>query len=158
MSKTILSLDQSSRTTGYAVFVDGKLSVFDKFTFNDADMGVRLVNIKNKIKELIDLYHPDEIAYEDIQQQSNVQTFKILAEVFGVLAVLFTELNIPHTAVPSSSWKSTLRIKGNSRPEQKKNAQQYVIDRYKVKPTQDECDAICIGVHYINNSINDWTK
>lgn len=80
---------------------------------------------------------------------NNVQTFKTLAEVFGVISELLVELKIPQTAILSSSWKSTLNIKGRTRPEQKKNAQKWVIDTYGMSPTQDECDAICLGVHYL---------
>ena len=93
------------------------------------------------------------MVFEDIQLQgnvtNNVQTFKILAEVFGVIYELVTELEIEHAAVLSSSWKSTLGIKGRTRPEQKKNAQDWVINTYGVKPSQDASDAICIGAHTI---------
>jgi hypothetical protein len=54
----------------------------------------------------------EEVVFEDIQMQgnvaNNVQTFKALAEVFGVIYELVTELNLPNTAVLASSWKSTL--------------------------------------------------
>ena len=50
--------------------------------------------------------------------------------------------------IASSSWKSTLGIKGRARAEQKKNAQIYINTIYGIKATQDECDAICIGTHY----------
>jgi Holliday junction resolvasome RuvABC endonuclease subunit len=97
---------------------------------------------------------------EDIQLQNNVQnnvqTFKTLAEVFGVIYELLTEMNIKNSAVLASSWKSTLGIKGRTRPEQKKNAQEYVINTYGKKPTQDECDAICIGCHRIFSKSEDF--
>ena len=64
---------------------------------------------------------------------------------------------MPHTAVPSTSWKSTLGIKGKDRPEQKRNAQAYVLQTYNLKPTQDECDAICIGTHYMKSKDFDWS-
>ena len=96
---------------------------------------------------------------EDIQLQANVLTFKTLAEVLGVLYELFTELKIPHSAVLSTVWKSSLGIKGKDRAAQKKNAQEWVIQNYQIKPTQDICDAICIGCHYINskNAYFDWS-
>lgn len=75
-----------------------------------------------------------------------------MAEVFGIIYELSVELKIPHTAVMSSSWKSTLGIKGKTRPEQKRNAQAYVLNTYKIKCTQDEADAICIGSHIIQQS------
>jgi len=63
-------------------------------------------------------------------------------------------MRVPHTLIHSSTWKSALSIKGRSRPEQKRAAQQYVVNIYhmdKKKPTQDECDAICIGIAYTQN-------
>ena len=61
---------------------------------------------------------------------NNVQTFKVLSEVFGVILETVRELNIDYDIVPSVTWKSTLGIKGRTRPEQKRNAQQYVLDTY----------------------------
>ena len=107
----------------------------------------------DKTNDLVILdYSIDEVVFEDIQLQNNVlnnvQTFKVLAEVFGIIDELLTEKKIPHIAVLASSWKSTLSIKGKTRPEQKRNAQAYVEKTYGVKATQDESDAICIGSHY----------
>lgn len=155
--RKILALDQASRTTGWAVFNDNTLLTYGKFTVSEDDIGERLYAIKNHVQNLISKYEINEIVFEDIQLQNNilnnVQTFKILAEVFGILEELFTELKIPHSAVLASSWKSTLGIKGRTRPEQKKNAQLYVEQTYNAKATQDESDAICIGSHYLTKKI-----
>ena len=152
MSK-ILALDQSSRITGWAIFDNGKLVNYGKFNAEvvGANIGDRLEFIRNKIRKLIEDNQIDEVIMEDIQMQgnvvNNVQTFKVLAEVFGVISELLVEMKIPQSAVLASSWKSALGIKGRARAEQKQNAQKWVIDTYSVKPTQDECDAICIGAH-----------
>lgn len=116
-----------------------------------ANIGDRLEFIRNKIRKLIEDNQIEEVIMEDIQMQgnvvNNVQTFKVLAEVFGVISELLVEMKIPQSAVLASSWKSALGIKGRARAEQKQNAQKWVVDTYSVKPTQDECDAICIGAH-----------
>ena len=159
----LLALDQASKTTGYAVFIDGKLETYGKFTYEDSDIGVRLNRIRNKVSTLVADYDIDQIVFEDIQLQgnvaNNVATFKALAEVFGVLYELFVTLKMPRTAVLSTVWKSTLGIKGKDRTAQKKAAQIWVENTYGVKPTQDECDAICIGAHYVNNKVEvfDWS-
>ena len=85
----------------------------------------------------------------DGKKVNNISTFKVLAEVFGVCDELFTELNIKNTAVLAGTWKSTLGIKGTTRPEQKKNAQIYVKNKYNIDVIQDIVDAICIGEHII---------
>ena len=159
----VLALDQASRTSGWAVFDDGKLVTYGKFTADQADVGDRLHFIRMRVSWLIDDYDIDEVVFEDIQLQgnvaNNVATFKALAEVFGVLYELFVMLKLPRTAVLSTVWKSTLGIKGKDRPAQKKAAQAWVESTYGVKPTQDECDAICIGAHYVNNKVEvfDWS-
>ena len=166
MSDILLALDQASQTSGYSVFTDGKLTEYGKFTFDDADVGHRLTKIRNKVISLIDQYNITEVAFEDIQMQTNrvnnVVTFKTLAEVYGVIHQLLDEKKIPYQVVPSVTWKSTLGIKGADRQAQKKNAQLWVVNNYNVKPTQDECDAICIGEHIIRKSSEnigfDWSE
>ena len=163
--RKLLALDQASRITGWAYFEDSKLKAFGKFSADDDDIGERLYFIRNSVKSLIDKYEINEVAFEDIQLQNNVvnnvQTFKILAEVFGVIYELVTELNISHTPVLSGTWKSTLGIKGKNRPEQKRNAKEYAQNTYNIKCTQDEADAICIGAHMTKNTHSqtgfDWS-
>ena len=150
----LLALDQSSLITGYAIFENGNLKDWGKISISASlEVGDRLVEIRNKISELIDKNSIEEVAFEDIQLQNNVgnnvATYKVLAEVFGVITELLHEKGIKYQVVASSSWKSTLKIKGNTRAQQKKNAQEYVLQNYNIKAIQDTCDAICIGTHVI---------
>ena len=153
MNNNLLSIDQSSRITGYAIFKNAKLIQYGKIVLNEDDLGERLVKLRSSILNLINEFQITEIAFEDIQLQSNitnnVATFKSLAEVFGVIHELVEELNIPYKTILASSWKSTLSIKGRTRTEQKHNAQEKIKELYNIQPTQDECDAICIGIHYL---------
>ena len=154
-----LALDQSSKITGWAIFENGSLDKYGKWSFNDDNVGKRLFKIRQALIKIIQEERIDEVVMEDIQLQDNVQLFKILAEVFGVVYETIIELNLPVSAVLAASWKSTLGIKGKQRAEQKRNAQQYVVNKYNVKPTQDECDAICIGEHYlVKNKCHDWSE
>lgn len=151
----ILALDQSSRVTGWAVFADGDLVEYGKFDASTVgtDFGKRLTYIQKKISSLIENYNIEQIVFEEIQLQNtvgnNVVTFKTLAYVQAAIIILLHNLNIPYEIIASSSWKSTLSIRGRARAEQKRNAQAYVNTTYGIKATQDECDAICIGAHYI---------
>ena len=150
----VLALDQSTRVTGWAVFADGAPQEYGKFDAENAgaDIGKRLTYIREKVKALIDKYEIQKILIEEIQLQNtvgnNVVTYKKLAYVQAVLIQMLDELKLPYEVIASSSWKSTLGIKGRARAEQKKNAQIYVNTIYGIKATQDECDAICIGTHY----------
>lgn len=158
----ILALDQAARVSGYAIFEDGALIEYGKLdaTQHSDDLGKRLNWLRRRVRRIIKDNNIDKLILEDIymdgQRVNNVATFKALAEVFGVLYELAIDLEIPVDAVLAGTWKSTLGIKGTTRPEQKRNAQKYVEQIYGVHPTQDECDAICIGAHSVRQSINNW--
>lgn len=156
----ILALDQASQTTGWSVWDGPKLISHGKFTVAQPHMGDRLAAIRNHVQKLIDTYSPEKIIFEDIQLQTktvgNVHTYRVLAEVIGMLETFLTDCKIPYEIMSSSTWKSVLSIKGKDRAEQKRNAQKWVVDTYSIKPTQDECDAICIGAAYNKNNINSW--
>lgn len=151
---TLLALDQASKTTGWAIYKDKQLIDYGKFTFDDEDIGKRLMNIRNKVESIVQQYEITEAAIEDIQLQAsvgnNVVTYRTLAEVRGVLEELFAELNIPYQIVFSGTWKSALKIKGARSAEQKQAAQRYVLETHGIKAIQDTCDAICIGDFVIN--------
>lgn len=158
MAQFLLALDQATQTTGYAVFCGRELLAHGHVTFKDSDYVVRIVKLREWLKNLINSVDGDlEVVLEDIQLQTGatgLQTYKKLAHVQGALMTLLSEMNIPYQLVLASSWKSTCGIKGRNREQQKANAQKYIEDKYSFHPTQDEADAICIGEHAI---LHDWS-
>lgn len=148
----LLALDQASRTTGFAVFEDDQLVKSGTFTLRSDDVGERLVDYRKHIEKLIIDNDIEEVAFEDIQMQgqvNNVQTFKVLAEIFGVTQEFLVENGHSYHIVSSNTWKSKLQIKGRTRVEQKRNAQIYVLENFNKKVSQDESDAICIGASIV---------
>ena len=148
----LLALDQASRTTGFAVFEDDKFVKSGTFTLRSDDVGERLVDYRKHIEKLIIDNDIEEVAFEDIQMQgqvNNVQTFKVLAEIFGVTQEFLVENGHSYHIVSSNTWKSKLQIKGRTRVEQKRNAQIYVLENFDKKVSQDESDAICIGASIV---------
>ena len=157
----ILALDQASKVSGWAIFDTDHLEQYGEIDVSKYyDLGERLHIIRQEVEHLIDDEHIDIVILEDIymdgQRVNNVQTFKALAEVFGVLYELCIDMEKPVEAVLAGTWRSTLGIKGRTRAEQKHNAQQWVMNNYNIKVSQDKCDAICIGAHKIRQLENDW--
>ena len=116
----LLALDQASKTSGYAIFDNNELIKSGKFTLTSDDIGERLVDYRKNIEKLIVDNDIDEVAFEDIQMQSqinNVQTFKVLAEIFGVTQEYLASHQYGYQVVSSNTWKSKLGIKGRTRPE-----------------------------------------
>lgn len=154
MPKFILALDQATSNTGWCLFKDEKLE--DYGVVRTSGYETQKINdmknwLNNKIQELQLI--PDSeltVVLEDIQLQRNdVRTFKVLAHLQGVLMNVTYKAEVPTAIYYSSEWKSTCEIKGKDRPTQKKNAQKFIEEKYGVKPIQDTCDAICLGIHHI---------
>lgn len=152
--------DQATSATGYSVFKDRDLVSYGKFK-QSGEINVRMSKTVEAISETIEKYrakYPNEkfkVVLEDIQLQGNAVTFKQLAQLQGACIVrIIDEYSIEPDIYFASSWKSFNKIYGKNRTEQKRNAQQMVLDMYGVKATQDECDAIMLGRYASHREIN----
>ena len=73
-----------------------------------------------------------------------------------VLIICSFNLNVKgqtDSIVLAGTWKSKLGIRGARRADQKRAAQEYIVNKYGIKPIQDICDAICIGDYITNNTL-----
>jgi len=159
-NKYILSLDQSTSATGWALFKNKVLidwGVFKTEGYEDSKVEDMRKWLDKKINEIVlDESIDLKLVLEDIQMQRNdVKTFKVLAHLQGVLINTFyrnkEKINSGMSIYYSSEWKSSCGIKGKDRTAQKNNAQKFIFDTFKIKANQDTCDAICLGVHDIQS-------
>ena len=157
----ILALDQSSKETGWSIFdsESKELLDFGLISINYSNLEKRLFYLREEVRKLIEKYNIEKVYLEDIQLQkitNGVTTYKVLAEVIGVLLELFYELNVSFELIFSTTWKSKLGIKGSDRKTQKANAKKYVEENYVLDKelAQDIADSICIGTYCINNFSN----
>lgn len=147
-----LALDNALVTTGWSIFQNDKLLKYNKFTIPanksiDKRLGLYW-------KELTDLYYQFDFShlfFEDCQNQGNAQTYHKLSMVKGSILLWCYFNEIPYTISSPSHWRSILSNKynikfGKSRTEQKNKAKELIRQLYNIEPTEDECDAICIGL------------
>ena len=151
----ILALDQATQCSGSSVFEDGILKTYGKKEIDDADIYVRIHKICLWVEELLDRYVPTRLVIENIYYQNNIATFQKLAQLQGAIIEIAYQRNIPCEILAPNEWRATCNfLKGNAknRAAQKRIAQQWVLNTFKQKCTQDEADAICIG--YAADKIN----
>lgn len=165
MSK-LLALDQASHTTGYTILDGNQIIKVGHFECVGADLGDRLVQLRNNIGKLIKEYNIDEVVFEDIQLQdvngnkeTGIKTFKILAEVYGVVYEYLTEIGIKNSSVLPIKWKAHFKIAGKGRAQEKKMSKAYVEKTYGINCTEDEADSLCIAMWYRQSTnIFDWSE
>lgn len=162
VKKRIIALDDATYNTGWAIFDDNKLIKYGVFSVNQSTEVERVEAIKQWLINMVYIWRPDYIIIEDIQLQreignvyetsDNINTYKVLAHLQGVLQNTLYELQVPFETVYSAVWRKACEIKGKYRADKKRNAQLQVKKWFDVDVTNDEADAICIGKYFLKKT------
>lgn len=159
----VLALDQATNTSGWAIYDNKQLINFGKIEFTQSDAFERMSRLRQWLINMIENWRPDKIALEDIQLQKftgknghetgAVTTYKVLAQLQGTLAVTSFEKGINPIIVHTATWRSYCGIRAKSRNDQKRAAQLLVKKKFEKDATQDEADAICIGLYIVEKHL-----
>ena len=167
----VLALDDATNITGWSIFDGSKLITYGKFQIDKENPIERMSILKQWMLNMIIKWNPDKVGIEDIQLQKfkngvgedsfAVTTYKVLAQLQGVLLETLYSQKKDAIIVHSATWKAFCKITAKNRTDQKRAAQLRVKEWYGVNVTQDEADAICMGKYlgekYIkNNEMISW--
>lgn len=159
----ILSLDLSTKSSGYAVGVDGSLQDHGCITASSRVVEQRIIKMRQQIVSLIINIKPDKIIMQEVRPQVNSHTNKVLMWLQGVIAVAAYEYwkKCQVQFINASEWRAAIKIRqgrGIKRDEVKSYDIKYVKDKYNIDVNDDQADAICIFDSYWikndNNEIN----
>lgn len=145
-------MDQATKISGYSIFEDKNLITYGILEVDQKEKNYveRIKQMNGKIIQLINDNNPDFVVFEDVQFQRNYQTYQFLSQLQGVIMANLFDLNLGFQIIEPSGWKSFCGIKGKKREEQKKNTQEFVKNKYGIDVSEDEADAIGIGIWAIN--------
>ena len=156
----ILALDAATIVTGYSIYDNGVLVSYGTYKVNkDLPTEERINQIKKWLITAIKEWEPDFLGFEHIQLQSygknssqlQVETYRVLANLQGVLIDVAFEACIDHGLVYAVEWRKYCGVgEGVGRENKKKQAQDKVKLWYNQNCTQDEADAICIGKYFVS--------
>ena len=149
-SKRTIALDNATHITGWAIFDDNELVSYGKYTTKTTETSDRILEMGDWLTNLLYKWEPNTIILEDIQQQNNVTTFKVLAKLQGVLEYISKKNDVEYYIISPATWKSYNKVQGRTRVDQKKSAQLIVTQLYGMQATQDESDAILLGKYGVD--------
>ena len=159
----VLALDQATHSTGYAVYNNRNLIDYGVFIAKGDNEIERCAQVKQWMISLIETYEIDFVGIEQIQLdvQKSAPTFEALAHLQGILMLTCYEEKIPCKAAHVSTWRAHCGVKGRTRPDVKRSMQLIVKKWFDIMPTDDECDAIGIGMYFSDTmapkvEIVDW--
>ena len=144
-------MDQSTRVSGYCLFEDGEYvesGVIDMSKSN-LDTPERSFEMAKALWEVIEKYNPEHLIIEDTQQQNNVKTVIILARLQGMIIGYAEAHDIKVHILLPSAWRKVLNyVQGPKvkRAELKQQSTDYVKKHFGVNLSEDENEAICVGV------------
>lgn len=156
----VVSLDQSTRCSGYAVFEDGKYvesGVID-MSKSELETDKRSFAMAKEIWKIIKKYDPSHLVMEDTQQQNNVKTVITLSRLQGMIIGYAEAHKIKvHILLPSQWRKSLDYAQGPKvkRAELKQQSLDYVKNNLGLDLPEDECEAIAEG--FAAHKIYKWT-
>lgn len=152
----ILSFDQSTLATGWALFSDSQYVTHGLIDLHkNKDFDSRFMDMCHEIQAVLLSSDPDIVLIEDTVLMRSPKTMKQLSQLQGVIIGLCQMKNIPYEILYPATWRSALEFKqgaGTKRSDLKQQAMDMIYDRYSLKVTNDEADAICIAMAYIKNT------
>lgn len=156
----ILSLDSSTKSTGYCVGQNGKIESHGCITASSKDVIKRIIKMRDQLSEIIKNNKIEKIVMQEVRPQYNSHTNKVLMWLQAVIVVAAYEINakIEFEFIQAVEWRAALKIRqgrGVKRQALKPQDIQYVEDKYKLKVNDDEADAICIFDAYCQKFDNE---
>ena len=162
----ILSLDLSTKSSGWAIYQDKELIDHGCITASSNDLIKRIYKMIDSIEEILNKYTIDKIIVEEVRPDiggygaGNQQTHKALMWLQASLAFKIHDnfSNIEIEYIYPSSWRAVLGIKngrGIKRTTVKEADIAFVKENFNIEVNDDEADAICIGYAHFNQGKNE---
>lgn len=157
----ILSLDASTKSTGWCVGQDQKLQKSGCITASSKDVYARIIKIRDELSKIIKENNIDKIIMQQVRPEYNSHTSKVLMWLQAAVVLAAYEINpkIEYDFIGASTWRAALKMKqgrGIKRETLKPQDIKYVEDKYSIKvQNDDQADAICIFDAYWEKNDNE---
>ena len=155
----VLSLDQSTTRSGFAVFINDKYDhsgVIDKHKIKDSEE--RFKAMYEGIHDLIVAENPSIVVLENAQAQGgNMAVYKLLCQLQGAIMGMCYAKGIKFCVMAPTQWRKVLSFQQGpkiKREELKRQSIEYA-KRFGIEDSEDRAEAACIGAAYIMNSADD---
>ena len=162
----ILSLDLSTKSSGWAIYIDKDLKDYGCITSASTDLIKRIQIMTTAIKEILEKYsNINKIVLEEVRPEGgynvgNLQTHRALMWLQASIAFMLHDnyKNIEIEYIYPSSWRAACGIKngrGIKRTTLKEADIDFVKEKFGIQVNDDIADAICIGYSIFQQEKNE---
>lgn len=155
----ILSLDLSTKSTGWAISTDSNLIAHGTITAGSSNVFNRIDKMKEEVEKIVVQYQVKDCAIEDVIPEDvrfNNNVFKPLMYLQGDICNMLDKHSVKWTFYVASEWRKKCGIKtgrGIKRDSLKPQDKMFVKKVYGIDVNDDEADAICINYAHTHEPI-----
>lgn len=163
----IMSLDLSTKSTGWAVFDGTHLTDYGCITASSTDVIKRIKKITLELSKILTLYpNIEKVIVEEVRPENNqygvgnLHTHKVLMWLQASIIFMLHD-NYPKTQIEyvyPNEWRAACGIhtgRGIKREKLKIADIQFVADVYHIRVNDDIADSIGIGHAFVNQLDNE---
>ena len=163
--KVILGIDPGTTIMGYGIIVieNKKLNLIQYGVIHlnkYSDHGIKLSKIFERITQLIEEYHPDEMAIEAPFFGKNVQSMLKLGRAQGVAIAAAISKQVPIVEYSPKKIKQSVTGNGNASKEQVAAMLGRLLNFNEIPKLLDATDALAVAVchHFQNGQVEKKTQ
>lgn len=152
----LLSLDLSTKSSGWAIFQDKILLKYGCITSSSTDLIKRIHIMETEIKKILEENKIDKIVVEEVRPEmgtQNIKTHRALLWLQGYIAIMAHDnFKLEFEYLYPSEWRKVCGIKTGSgvrRDSLKPKDIAFVKEKYNIDVNDDIADAIGIGYAYL---------
>ena len=157
---TILSIDASTKSSGWAVYEGTSLKDYGCITASSTDLFKRIHKMVDELDVIIAKYAVQKIILEEVRpdeigSRSNLATHKALMFLQGAVAMMvhdkYSKITIEY--LYPSEWRKCCKIKtgrGVVRETVKQRDIRFVEETFGIKVNDDIADAIGLGYAHLH--------
>ncbi len=154
----IIGIDPGTTCTGIGIVESdsrGECSsvFFTALRFKSRDLAIILPDFFNQLNEILDIYHPDSAAIEDIFTGVNIQSTVKLAHLRGTAIAALGLKKIPVAAYAPRSVKKTIAGYGQADKEQLRFLVESQLEIQLGKAPLDVSDALAVALCHAQHQI-----
>ena len=153
----VLGVDPGTATTGYGVLEElrGKARLIDYGVIRtpaNLDQSGRLLEIHNRLEELIDLYRPSVLAIEELFFSRNVKTALMVGQARGVILMTAAQKGLSvHEYTPLQVKQAVVGL-GNADKRQVQAMVKAILQIKELPKPDDAADALAVGICHIHSA------
>ncbi len=157
MTRRILGIDPGFALVGFGIVDEnsGNLCAVDYgviSTDKSENFALRLQKIYNGVLQLIDTYHPDAIAIEELFYFKNQTTVIPVAEARGVIVLAGKQKNVQMFEYTPLQIKQALTGNGRAEKKQVQFMVKNILGLEKIPKPDDSADAVAVALTHLQTN------